>query len=291
MYFCYRHIRLDKNEPFYIGIGTKVDNASIFTREYKRAFEKSKSKRSQYWHKVANNGYAVEILYESENRGDVEAKEIEFISLYGLKCDGGTLVNFTYGGEKSTKFSKDRKDVLSKRMIGNTYSKGLHPSEETRKKISEAGRGRTVTEDTRRKISISKKGKPLSEVAIYNLMKLAENKRGVPLSEEHKRKLNETRIGRIQSNECKVKIGNSNRGKRRDRDARIKMRANSSVTRGVYCFNTDTTYVSIAECVRIIFNLQDAERTNSDFCNKKNGVRHVCIGRINSYRGYTFKFV
>lgn len=32
-HYLYRHIRLDKNEPFYIGIGTKI----VKTSEYRRA--------------------------------------------------------------------------------------------------------------------------------------------------------------------------------------------------------------------------------------------------------------
>jgi len=47
-YFLYRHIRLDKNEPFYIGIGTKPNSKKIkgYKTEYSRAFETTK--RSDY---------------------------------------------------------------------------------------------------------------------------------------------------------------------------------------------------------------------------------------------------
>ena len=30
MAYVYRHIRLDKNEPFYIGVGTKTPNFACF---------------------------------------------------------------------------------------------------------------------------------------------------------------------------------------------------------------------------------------------------------------------
>lgn len=36
MYFVYRHIRLDKNEPFYIGIGTSQGNC--ISSHYQRAY-------------------------------------------------------------------------------------------------------------------------------------------------------------------------------------------------------------------------------------------------------------
>jgi len=41
MYYLYRHIRLDKDEPFYIGIGTKANvKFKSFNSEYRRAFSK-----------------------------------------------------------------------------------------------------------------------------------------------------------------------------------------------------------------------------------------------------------
>ena len=44
MPYVYRHIRLDKNQPFYIGIG-KEDNG-IFTRAY------SHKNRNTYWNNI-----------------------------------------------------------------------------------------------------------------------------------------------------------------------------------------------------------------------------------------------
>ena len=45
MAYVYRHIRLDKNEPFYIGIGSDSD--------YKRANELRNARRNPIWHKIA----------------------------------------------------------------------------------------------------------------------------------------------------------------------------------------------------------------------------------------------
>ena len=46
-YFLYRYIRLDKNEPFYIGVGTKhkrngIYNYKTYNSEYKRAYASHK---------------------------------------------------------------------------------------------------------------------------------------------------------------------------------------------------------------------------------------------------------
>ena len=44
IYYLYEHIRLDKNEIFYIGIGTKNQDTKYYYNVYKRAHTKSKSK-------------------------------------------------------------------------------------------------------------------------------------------------------------------------------------------------------------------------------------------------------
>jgi hypothetical protein len=89
MAIVYRHIRLDKNEPFYIGIG-KTD---------RRAF--SRRGRNSFWKNiVSKTDYKVEILFENLTQEEACEKEKEFIQLYGRKDLGlGTLVNLTNGGE------------------------------------------------------------------------------------------------------------------------------------------------------------------------------------------------
>jgi hypothetical protein len=99
MYYLYRHIRLDKNEPFYIGIGTIAENKITFKTKYSRAF--LKSRRSIFWKNIVSKvNYETEIVIESENHEFIKQKEIEFIELYGRKDIGkGILVNHTNGGE------------------------------------------------------------------------------------------------------------------------------------------------------------------------------------------------
>lgn len=98
-YYLYRHIRLDKNKPFYIGIGTKPENCNTLKCEYKRAYQKYGKKR--HWKNIVNiTDYEVEILLESNDYKFIKQKEIEFIALYKrVDCCGGTLVNMTDGGE------------------------------------------------------------------------------------------------------------------------------------------------------------------------------------------------
>jgi hypothetical protein len=116
-FYLYRHIRLDKNEPFYIGIGTKNTkdlNSNLNSIIYRRAYCKS---RNSIWKNITNKTqYKIEILLESNDYEFIKEKEKEFISIYGRKnyCDG-LLSNLSEGGDGSTgfKMSQEQKNHLS----------------------------------------------------------------------------------------------------------------------------------------------------------------------------------
>jgi len=89
MAYVYRHIRLDKNEPFYIGIATHL----------KRAYDK-KSRKNKIWQViVAKSDYRIEILFDDLTREEALEKEKELILLYGRITKGtGCLANMDDGG-------------------------------------------------------------------------------------------------------------------------------------------------------------------------------------------------
>ena len=128
MAYVYRHIRLDKNEPFYIGIGSK--------QTYDRAY--CTKNRNRIW----NNVYSkceidIEIIIDDLTWEEAKQKEKEFILLYGrIDNNTGTLANLTNGGAGMLgfKFTKEARSNMSKAQ------KSKPPvSEETRKKLSIAG--------------------------------------------------------------------------------------------------------------------------------------------------------
>ena len=87
--------------------------------------------------------------------------------------------------------------------------KGKTLSEETKRKISEAHKGKSrkpLSEEHKRKISDTLKGKTHSEETKRKM-------RGIHLSEETKRKLSEAHKGKHHSEETKRKISESNKGK------------------------------------------------------------------------------
>jgi len=102
-YYLYRHIRLDKNEVFYVGIGTKCnkeENSNLYRVHYERAC--TKLGHNKIWNDIVNKNYdyEIEIIMESDNYQYLLTKEIEFIKLYGrIDLGTGTLANLTNGGE------------------------------------------------------------------------------------------------------------------------------------------------------------------------------------------------
>lgn len=145
MAYVYRHIRLDKNEPFYIGIGSDST--------YYRA--KDKRSRNKYWkHITSNTNYEIEILFDNLSWDDAKIKEKEFISLYGRKdLKTGCLVNMTDGGDGTVNaIIKD----YQRKAVAEANSKRVF-TQEDRKKISERHKGRKHKEESKIKLSNSLK--------------------------------------------------------------------------------------------------------------------------------------
>lgn len=189
-YYLYRHIRLDTNEVFYIGIGTKINKEfySNHKHEFYRAYRKSN--RTKYWKNITNKTeYNIEILLESNDYEFIKNKEIEFIELYGKKINNnGTLVNITDGGEGVT---------------------GTIISNEHRQKISNANRGK-IPWNKNMKMSEEyiniRKGKSFEDqfgAERANIMK--ENQR-IRMKGKYKGKLNPN-YGKKTSEETKIKMG------------------------------------------------------------------------------------
>jgi hypothetical protein len=97
--YVYRHIRLDCNTPFYIGIGTRNDNSMTERTRYDRA-HCTTGRRTKKWFSVyAVSDIRVDVLLDGLTLDEAQEKEQEFVSLYGMEKQGGSLVNQTKGGD------------------------------------------------------------------------------------------------------------------------------------------------------------------------------------------------
>jgi hypothetical protein len=150
----YRHIRLDKNEVFYIGLGKHRINKDYSSRPQRM------SGRNNLWTKITNKtNWRYEIVLDNLTFDEANVKEIEFIKLYGRINQGtGTLANLTDGGDgcKGYKLSNEAKDKIRQKAIGRKHD------ESTRKKMSDWQKGRKrrpISKEHREKLSNSMKGK------------------------------------------------------------------------------------------------------------------------------------
>jgi hypothetical protein len=176
MAYVYKHIRLDTNEPFYIGIG--VDDKGKYIRAHRRG-------RNKFWNRiVSKTDYIIEIIEDNLVWEEACEREKYWITYYGRRnLKKGTLCNLTDGGEGTYGM------VLSestKKKIGKA-NKGRKHTEETKQKISNINKGHTYnTPEVRKKISEKHKNNPgfkqrgLSKNNLERLAKMAENNKGKP---------------------------------------------------------------------------------------------------------------
>ena len=152
-YYTYAYLREDKT-PYYIGKG-KGNRIYSTNKRIKPPKDKSR------------------IIYLKQNLTEKEAfkHEIYMIGVFGRKDLGtGILHNMTNGGEGSSGC------ILSEETKIKMSEAKKNPSEKTRRKMSNAGKGKIFSEEHRRKLSVTGKGKTFSE--------------------EHRRKLSEAQKGK-----------------------------------------------------------------------------------------------
>jgi len=154
-WYVYQHIRLDKNEPFYIGIGNK--------KNFARAFEFSKDKRNEIWWKIySKTNIYVEILYESLTKTEASLKEQELIKKYGRKdLNEGSLCNMTDGGDGGDGIwncirTEKTKKLLSEQKIGSKNPQfGKKQSKEFIEKRFKNIRGIKKSDEDKKKQSLN----------------------------------------------------------------------------------------------------------------------------------------
>ena len=161
-YYLYRHVRLDRDEVFYVGVGTLNDDGTTHYKKYTRAYDKSKS-RNLHWKNIFNKTpISVEIMLHAQDINEIINKEKEFIGIYKLKKDGGTLTNLTYGGHgiEGYEHTEENKKIIgyhSKyRIRKNGYKLNL-TSDGLNNKIKYM-KNRVVTKNTRNRMSNHMKG-------------------------------------------------------------------------------------------------------------------------------------
>lgn len=256
-YYVYEWIRLDTNEPFYVGKGCG-----------NRAYQIYKSRNAGFMNVFRKTECAVVIL--ADNLTEEEAYEAEIWFIYEYKyIYNFSLVNLDEGGlgAVSGKFNH---------MYGR---KGpLHPNY-----------GIIVSDETRRKQSISRSGKRNGmygkkgeKSPIYG-RKMPENERlkivkalkGKQKTEDHKRKISESRKGKYTGKD-NPNYGNGEKMAGGKNPASVKIKAINNQGETVV-FETKTEACLHFKISKHLFNtlIGKVISVDKDFTRMKNKYRHL----------------
>lgn len=181
------------------------------TRHCKGAFNNTQERCSAFWKALCKYGienFEWSVIAEATTQEELNALEIRFIAEFNCISPNG--YNLQAGGHSGLHHES------SKRKISEAH-KGKVVSIETRQKISDAHKGKKLSEEHKKKISDGNRGKIIPEETLKK-MRTAQSKENNPmwgrvLTDEHKQKLSEALTGsknpfygRKHSEETKRKI-------------------------------------------------------------------------------------
>lgn len=168
MYCVYQHIN-KTNGKRYIGI-TKQNPESRW------GIDGINYKSSPYFYaaiqKYGWNNFEHEILFNNLSKEEAYAKEIELIAYFKTQ-DKQYGYNIMEGGSAPT-IPEEVREIMSKKMQGNKNGLGHPCSEEKKRKISEAQKGRKLTEEHKAKLSAAKRGSHHASPSIETRKKISD---------------------------------------------------------------------------------------------------------------------
>lgn len=184
-----------------------------------------------------------DVLFRNISKQDACKKEVELIAKYKSNCTKYHNPSYGYnmsdGGESGAFGHVPSEETRRKQ---SEALKGHVVSDETKQKLSKALKGRTISDDSKRKMSDAKVGKYCGDKhPMYGKHQSEESKKkmsdskkdkytgennhryGKHLSDDTKEKLRQARIGRTLSEETKKKIGIASTGRVVSEETRKKL--------------------------------------------------------------------
>jgi len=215
-------VRLN-GEPKYVGFTTQG-----IEKRWEEHCWKAKNNGINVIHagirKYGKDAFTTEVLYQSADlEHTLNIKENQFIMEHKTHVSEGGY-NLTMGGEGMIGASDETRRKISKAGKGNRNAVGYIHSEEAKQKMSDAKRGkssgRVCSKECKQKISEAKKGKYPSEETKY---KMSIASKGKAKSSEHRRNVSLANLGKVLSVEHCRKISESHKGKWHSEEVKLKI--------------------------------------------------------------------
>lgn len=171
MYKIYIHINKVNNKK-YVG-QTKQDCCHRWWNG--EGYKPKKNGMSHFYNAIKKYGwdnFEHEILYSNISKEEACKIEIELIEKYKTQ-DRNFGYNVLSGGTAPS-VPIEIREKMSKALMGNKNGLGKPCSEEKKRKISEAQKGRHLTEDHKKKLSAAKKGKSHKPLSAESRKKIAD---------------------------------------------------------------------------------------------------------------------
>lgn len=194
------------NGKMYIGQSVDIERRWGRHRSELRGNDHDNKHLQNAWNKDGESNFEFTVICECDE-SQLNTKEIDYISkLRTYDPDFG--YNKTYGGEggRPTEETRRKQSEAHKgKYCGENHPNyGKHLSEETKEKISETCKGRTFSEEHKENLSENNsrywKGKTRSE---ETREKISDSLKGKTVSEETRKKLSESLKGKSLSEEHK----------------------------------------------------------------------------------------
>jgi len=188
---------------------------------------------------LLSNPVNLQILSANDNSRKGHRSSItieELLNLLGI--DDYEKYDFRNIKRDYTKTDETRKKL-------SAANKGKKLSEETKSKMSASQRGRKVSDETKHKLSMANKGRKFSD---KTLEKMSLAQLGKKHSKETREKMSNLRLGRTHSKECREKMSMAQKGKQVSQETKQKI---SDAHKGLVCNDETRQKISIANTGKI----------------------------------------